>query len=530
TSTATTAENWPVAGTWWHLLEARHSNITNNYAMQIAGSFFDQDFWVRKTNNSATTAWAKLITTANIGSYGDNLGNHIATTNLNMSNLEIDNTTYYDVLAGNGYGIRFWQSNSYAINMGNAAEFQYGQVTDYSIKMNMSSTAGRGWTWGIDAAVPVASISNTGHMSLAGNLYGDAGDQLYKWRGLYFTWSTSYGTNTQHSIRSTYGDTYGDNITLNSFNHIRFNLDANNNNATSYFELGDNTTATANIIFRIQTGGDIALNGKHAIRSNDSWLRLNQSNAFTSGTYTPYLMRADGGYQVDGNQVIDADAGWHRSYGNKGWYNSTWGGGVWMDQGTYVRVYNGKGFTVPGSVGIGTTAPSTNLDVNGTVRIRGGAPNPGDVLMATSTNGTATWEDVSTRAVGAKTYTITTHSSADDWWNITGYTGWLSVNTGDFIKMEGAFLTGLLGGSGNDDYFWRIFMDGTSGCADVYFNQAGAYRPDESSSNHDNVKYCGYLEYWISTCTGQVRFILQLVNTGNDSYDVRDRVVIATKF
>ncbi|MBU1720543.1 MAG: hypothetical protein KKA07_15880, partial [Bacteroidetes bacterium] len=37
TSTATVAENWPLtaATDWWHLLDIRHSNTVNNYALQI---------------------------------------------------------------------------------------------------------------------------------------------------------------------------------------------------------------------------------------------------------------------------------------------------------------------------------------------------------------------------------------------------------------------------------------------------------------------------------------------------------------
>jgi hypothetical protein len=46
------------------------------------------------------------------------------------------------------------------------------------------------------------------------------------------------------------------------------------------------------------SNGDIALNGKHAIRSNDSWLRLNQTAAFTSGVYTPGVLRSDGGFYM----------------------------------------------------------------------------------------------------------------------------------------------------------------------------------------------------------------------------------------
>ena len=37
---------------------------------------------------------------------------------------------------------------------------------------------------------------------------------------------------------------------------------------------------------------------------------------------------------------------WFRSYGNSGWYNETHGGGIWMDEATTGKVYNGKKFGV----------------------------------------------------------------------------------------------------------------------------------------------------------------------------------------
>ncbi|MCB9232295.1 MAG: tail fiber domain-containing protein [Bacteroidia bacterium] len=100
----------------------------------------------------------------------DNLGNHTATTNLNMNGLQVDNTTFYDVQAGNGNGLRFWQSDSYKIHMGNASEYKYGPVTDYSIKNNMNNQTNRGWTWGVTGGTPVAAISAAGDMQIAGAL------------------------------------------------------------------------------------------------------------------------------------------------------------------------------------------------------------------------------------------------------------------------------------------------------------------------------------------------------------------------
>lgn len=40
---------------------------------------------------------------------------------------------------------------------------------------------------------------------------------------------------------------------------------------------------------------------------------------------------------------------WYKSSGNTGWMNETYGGGIYMIDSTYVRVYNGKGFMVDGT-------------------------------------------------------------------------------------------------------------------------------------------------------------------------------------
>jgi len=54
--------NYPAgASSWWHLLDVRHSNTANNYAMQFAGSFFNQELYFRKTNNNAGQPWQKVV-------------------------------------------------------------------------------------------------------------------------------------------------------------------------------------------------------------------------------------------------------------------------------------------------------------------------------------------------------------------------------------------------------------------------------------------------------------------------------------
>lgn len=105
----------------------------------------------------------------------DNLGNHIATQNLNMSNYEIDNVSFLDFRSGANYGIRFWGGqDNYSIKMGTSGDYMYGPVSSYAIKFNMWSNAAnknRGWTWGTHGQTPVAALNAGGTMQLAKDLY-----------------------------------------------------------------------------------------------------------------------------------------------------------------------------------------------------------------------------------------------------------------------------------------------------------------------------------------------------------------------
>lgn len=107
--------NFPTgASSWWHLLDVRHSNNANNYAMQISGSFFDQELWFRKTNNNGAQAWSRLLSTSNLnslawsllGNSGTNAGtNFIGTTDAVDFVTRTNNTERMRVTSGGNVGI-----------------------------------------------------------------------------------------------------------------------------------------------------------------------------------------------------------------------------------------------------------------------------------------------------------------------------------------------------------------------------------------------------------------------------------------
>jgi hypothetical protein len=83
--------------------------------------------------------------------------------------------TFYNVISGTGNGVRFWSSDNYKIHMGNSSLYHYGPVTDYSIKMNMSTHTNRGWTWGISGSTPIAALNTQGKFQIANSFTANGG-------------------------------------------------------------------------------------------------------------------------------------------------------------------------------------------------------------------------------------------------------------------------------------------------------------------------------------------------------------------
>ncbi len=56
---------------------------------------------------------------------------------------------------------------------------------------------------------------------------------------------------------------------------------------------------------------------------------------------------AAGNFNMGSVTAIDANSGWHRTYGDTGWYNGTYGGGWYMTDSNWVRAYNSKSVWSP---------------------------------------------------------------------------------------------------------------------------------------------------------------------------------------
>ena len=71
TSGATSsAKNHPFSSGWMHFINCQHSNTSNNYALQIAASFYDNtNFKIRVTNGSDSTTWNTILHSGNWSSY-----------------------------------------------------------------------------------------------------------------------------------------------------------------------------------------------------------------------------------------------------------------------------------------------------------------------------------------------------------------------------------------------------------------------------------------------------------------------------
>lgn len=181
--------------------------------------------------------------------------------------------------------------------------------------------------------------------------------------------------------------------------------------------------------------------------------------------------------------------------------------------------------TIGGNLAIGFITPSEALDVNGQVRVRGGSPGIGKVLTDTDGNGTAEWVDPQDN-IGVARTTGTSGYTTNNVWEDVSNTVSIAVRSGDVLTVDAISYVRLTGGSGVDDFDCRINM---TGCATGNTNTQ-TFRPAESGTEHDNFNPFPYLNYITAACNGTLTLKLQVRNSGNDNWEIRDRILLVKKY
>ncbi|MEM9548006.1 MAG: hypothetical protein AAGA77_18640 [Bacteroidota bacterium] len=170
-----------------------------------------------------------------------------------------------------------------------------------------------------------------------------------------------------------------------------------------------------------------------------------------------------------------------------------------------------------------------NVTIHGSVSITGGFPSAGKVLTSDFL-GNASWQSLETipEVVATKTLGNSTYGADDNWQNVTSWTENITANANLLYKIDASITSRLTSGSNDDDFEFRVAYEA---CGMTKYSEVQGYRPDEGESNHDNFQMVRYFDYVDPNCaSGTIRFILQARNTGDDAWEVRDRVLMVSTF
>jgi hypothetical protein len=280
----------------------------SNYGLQINSAYSGSGIGYRTRNGDAGTwnPWREFITTANVASYGDNLGNHAATTTLNMNGNVV---TSFSRLVPYGVGGDSGQGNeAYAIfQEGGAWSHPY---PDLRIAYHTGIKLGANPSYGgikfysdYDMVSLVMSVNDAVSGSGANNVY--------------MAGNLSIGTTNS-----------GAKLVIKEHTDSGIMVYLTDDNSST----GD----LAHKAIQVQTQGTI-----------QSWIATNGTGFFNGnvgvGTQTP-------SYKLHVTGDIYANGGWLRSSGDAGWYSETWGGGWHMSDAQWIRAYNNKDVYTAGSM------------------------------------------------------------------------------------------------------------------------------------------------------------------------------------
>ena len=134
----------------------------------------------------------------------------------------------------------------------------------------------------------------------------------------------------------------------------------------------------ATTIYHGKTSGSAQLFRGNTL-TGDSWSLTGPGVLATTG-----MINANGGLSQDGHAIFNGTDTWLRTLGATGWYSATYGGGVYMTDANYVRVYSSKGFQVD-ATGSGAIQCAGGINADGdSSRFGGTGANLGVVYIDTS--------------------------------------------------------------------------------------------------------------------------------------------------
>lgn len=270
---------------WMHLINCQHSNVNNNYALQIAASFYDNNtFKIRVTNDNVNNDWRDIIHSGNIGSqsvnYANSAGNADTTTNayhLRINSANTWSTWYWAGQSGqpswlwgsnDGTNMYVWDPNNFNVHtaqylrsLGNqncqtGRTQNYGDVYTYNTRES-NTGAPTGYT-----SVIGFGRGTAGTVEIAG---GWCNTGLY-WRSLrdccedWYSWRTVLDSSNYTGYVDNY---YWANVKISTSSSTTTSPTVSNLTATSSIRMGNIQLEHTDEINNI-TDGHIYLNFRNS--------------------------------------------------------------------------------------------------------------------------------------------------------------------------------------------------------------------------------------------------------------------------
>lgn len=336
---------------WMHLINCQHSNTGNNYALQIAASFYDNNiFKIRVTDNNVNNAWRDIIHSGNIGSQTVANAYH-----LRINAAQTWSTWYWSGKSGQPSWL--WGSNDgTTMCVWNPSNFRVASATKLQTPRSIWGQRFDG-TADVNGTIYINnSNSSNGAIRLNNNVNANARISAIDDKVIF---------NTGDAIR--FGETSWD---WNQWAGLKYT----HSNKTIYLGIADNSIFNAN---SAQSGGtlnlragisNIDLNSGASIRG----LATNGSPyvSYITLNYASISLSTYGDISVtsSGPGTIKLTTGYGSSASISSDVKIESSRGVYLNSGNSGNVYLCQG---GGKVGIGTTAPTQKLDVSGNIRATG---------------------------------------------------------------------------------------------------------------------------------------------------------------